>query len=173
MVHRKQTRLVSMRMRVWALVSLSGLMIQHCPEWWCRLQTQLRSTLLWLWCSSDLTPSPETSMCCTCGPKQTPPPPKKNHWYLTNQWGCFFFLGMHHYRQFCWLFSDGYFDLCLVYGIRRNIHIERLVEVLGLNCTLAVVFIFIALHVHFTNTCIVLTRGKHCSKCFNNISSFT
>ena len=38
-----QTRLVSMRMQVRSLASLSGLRIWHCCEQWCRLQTWLRS----------------------------------------------------------------------------------------------------------------------------------
>ena len=42
--------LVSMRMRVRTLASLSELRIQHCYELWCRSQTQLRSQVgLWLW----------------------------------------------------------------------------------------------------------------------------
>ena len=45
----KQTRLVSTRMHVQSLALLSGLRICHCHELWCRLQTQLRSQLLWLW----------------------------------------------------------------------------------------------------------------------------
>ena len=36
-------RLVTMRLRVWSLASLSGLRIQPCRELWCRLQTRLGS----------------------------------------------------------------------------------------------------------------------------------
>ena len=38
-----QTRLVSMRVQVPSLASLSGLRIQPCRELWCRSQTWLRS----------------------------------------------------------------------------------------------------------------------------------
>ena len=50
---RKQIRLVTMRLQVRSLASLSGLRIQHCHELWSRSQMQLRSCdpgLLWLWC---------------------------------------------------------------------------------------------------------------------------
>ena len=42
-VQRKQIQLVTMRLRVQSLASLSGLRIQCCPELWCRSQTQLGS----------------------------------------------------------------------------------------------------------------------------------
>ena len=38
-----RSQLVSMRMRVWSLASLSGLKIWRCHELWCRSQTQLGS----------------------------------------------------------------------------------------------------------------------------------
>ena len=38
-------QLVSMRMQVQSLASLSGLRIQHCHEQWCRWQTWLRLTI--------------------------------------------------------------------------------------------------------------------------------
>ena len=41
---------VSIRMWLQSLTSLSGLRICNCHELWCRLQTQLESVLLWLWC---------------------------------------------------------------------------------------------------------------------------
>ena len=41
----KQIQLVSMKMQVQSLALLSGLGIWHCLELWCRLQTQLRSTI--------------------------------------------------------------------------------------------------------------------------------
>ena len=43
MAQRKQTQLVSMRIQVQSLASLSGLRMQHGHELWCRLQTQLKS----------------------------------------------------------------------------------------------------------------------------------
>ena len=43
MVQRKLIQLVSMRMWVQSLASLSGLGIQRCRELWCRLQMRLRS----------------------------------------------------------------------------------------------------------------------------------
>ena len=46
----KQTQLVSMRIRVRSLASLSGYRIPSCHELWCRLQTWLGSRWLWLWC---------------------------------------------------------------------------------------------------------------------------
>ena len=46
---RTGTRLVSMRMQVGSLASLSGLRIQQCPKLWCRMQTALLDpALLWL-----------------------------------------------------------------------------------------------------------------------------
>ena len=44
-----RTQLVSMRMQVQFLTSLSGLRIQHCHELQCRSQMLLRSVFLWLW----------------------------------------------------------------------------------------------------------------------------
>ena len=41
----KQTGLISMRMQLWSLASLSGLRIQHCHELGCRSQTRLRSRI--------------------------------------------------------------------------------------------------------------------------------
>ena len=43
------TWLVSMRIQVRPLASLSGLRIWHCHELWYRSQMWLGSTLLWLW----------------------------------------------------------------------------------------------------------------------------
>ena len=59
---------------VQSLALFSGLRIQHCFELWCRLQTRLRSCMavtvsLASSCSSDLTPSMGTSICCMCGHK--------------------------------------------------------------------------------------------------------
>ena len=50
MVQRKEIRLVSMRMQVQSLASLSVSEIQRCPELWCRPQMQLSPSLLRLWC---------------------------------------------------------------------------------------------------------------------------
>ena len=43
MAQQQRTQLVTMRMWVQSLASLSGLSIQHCHELWYRLQTLLRS----------------------------------------------------------------------------------------------------------------------------------
>ena len=43
MAQRKQIQLVSKRIRVQSLASLSGLRIWRCQELWCKLQTWLRS----------------------------------------------------------------------------------------------------------------------------------
>ena len=56
---------------------LSGLMIQCCHELWCRLQMQHRSHVAVAVgyarsCSSNLTPSPGTSICCECSSKKKP-----------------------------------------------------------------------------------------------------
>ena len=63
-------------MRVQSLALLSGLRIRCCCELWCGSQTWLRSgvamAVVWTGnCSSDLTPSLGTLMCCRCGPKKT------------------------------------------------------------------------------------------------------
>ena len=67
--------LVSMRMWVWSLASLSGLRIQHCHELWCRLQMQLRSYVTLSGaeagnCSSDSTPSQKCYMLQVRPPKK-------------------------------------------------------------------------------------------------------
>ena len=68
---RKQTQRVSTRMGVRSLASLSGLGIRHSRELWCRSQTQLGCLMAVAVakagsCSSDLTPSLGTSLCCRC-----------------------------------------------------------------------------------------------------------
>ena len=73
-VQQKQIWLVSMKIRVWSLASLSGLGIQCGHELWCRLQTQLGS-LLWLWCRLAAAapirpPSLGTYICGGCSPKK-------------------------------------------------------------------------------------------------------
>ena len=66
MVQQKRIRLVSMRILVQSLASLSKSGIQHCPELWCRSQTHLRSCIAVAVVrassgSSDSTPSLGTS----------------------------------------------------------------------------------------------------------------
>ena len=63
-----------MRTRIWSLLSRSR--IRCCRELWCRLQTWLRSGVAVALaqagsCSSYVTPSLATSICCECGPKKT------------------------------------------------------------------------------------------------------
>ena len=70
----KGIQLVSMRMQVPSLASLSRLRIQCCYELWCRSQMQLRSPVavavaVASSCSSDSTPGLGTSICCRCSPK--------------------------------------------------------------------------------------------------------
>ena len=72
LAQRKWIGLASTRMQVRSLALLSGLRIWYCCEWWCRLQ-------MWVWsgmavavagsCSSDVTPSLGTSICCGYSPK--------------------------------------------------------------------------------------------------------
>ena len=71
---RLQTQLVSMRIWVQSLASLSGLMIGLCRKLQCRLQTQLRSGSS---CSSDLTSSLGTSICHKHGHKKAKKGKKK------------------------------------------------------------------------------------------------
>ena len=71
----EQIQLVSMRMWVRSLALLSGLGIWHCHELWCRSQTRLGSHVAVAVvqassCSSDSTPSLETSICHRCGPEK-------------------------------------------------------------------------------------------------------
>ena len=71
-----QTQLVSMRMRVRSLASLSGLKIWHCHKLRCMSQTWLGSGFAVAEakassCSSDSTPSLGTSICHGCGSKKT------------------------------------------------------------------------------------------------------
>ena len=71
-----QIQLVSMRMRVQFLVSLSGLRIRCSRELWCRSQMQLGSCIAMAVteagsCSSDWTPSQGTFMCRRFSPKNT------------------------------------------------------------------------------------------------------
>ena len=76
MAQQKRIWLASMRTQFLSLASLSGLRIQHCRELWCSLQTWLRSYVAVAvasasGCSSGLTPSLGTSICCWCSPKKT------------------------------------------------------------------------------------------------------
>ena len=62
-----------MRIWVWSLASFSVLRIQHCHKLRCSLQISLGSDMAVAQagsCSSDSTPSPGTSICCSCGPKK-------------------------------------------------------------------------------------------------------
>ena len=73
MAQQEQIWLVSMRMQVRSLASLSGLGIQRCSELWCKLQMQLRSCVAVVQassCSFPSAPSLGTSIYCTCGPKK-------------------------------------------------------------------------------------------------------
>ena len=69
---RLRTQLVSMRMWVWSLTSISGLRIWCCHELWCRSQKQLVScsavAVVWAG-SSDSSRSLGTSICRRCSPK--------------------------------------------------------------------------------------------------------
>ena len=60
---RLQTQLVSMRMQVWSLASLSELRIWHCQEMQCLV-------LPWLWLQLQFNPSLGTSICPRCSPKK-------------------------------------------------------------------------------------------------------
>ena len=67
--------LISMRMQIRSLASLSGSGFRCCHELWCRLQTWLGFLILWLWCrpascSSDSAPSLGTSICHGWGPEK-------------------------------------------------------------------------------------------------------
>ena len=56
-----QTSVVSMRMRVRSLASLSGLRVWRCHELCCRLQ---------MWLGSGFAVAVVSSICCRCGPKK-------------------------------------------------------------------------------------------------------
>ena len=73
---REQTQLVSTRMRVPSLASISGSGIWHCCALWCRFQIWLRTlvAVAVVWASSSrssLTSRLGTSICQGCGPKKT------------------------------------------------------------------------------------------------------
>ena len=74
MAQQKRIWLVSMRMQLQSLASLSGVGIWHCRELWCRLQDEAQ-ILRGCGCgvassySSDSTPSLGTSTCHQCGHK--------------------------------------------------------------------------------------------------------
>ena len=78
-----ETNLVSMKMWVQSLASLSGLGIQCCHELWCRLQTQLEPRIAVAvsqtgCCSSESTPSLRTSVCRRYGLKKAKEKEKGN-----------------------------------------------------------------------------------------------
>ena len=67
----KQIQLVTMRLRVPSLASLSGLRLQRSHELWCRSLTRLGSQVAVAQagsCSSDSTPGLGTSICRESGP---------------------------------------------------------------------------------------------------------
>ena len=75
MAQHKQIWLVTVRLQVWSLASLSELRIWRCCEVWYTLQTWLRSCIavVVVWagsCSSDSTPSLGSFICHGCGPKR-------------------------------------------------------------------------------------------------------
>ena len=73
MAQQKRIQLVSVRIRVRSLASLSGSGICRCHELWCRLQKQLRSFVavaVTVSCSPDSTPSLGTSICYRSSPKK-------------------------------------------------------------------------------------------------------
>ena len=63
---RLRTQLVSVRMWVPSLASLSRLRIRHCRELWCRLRALVAVAVAGS-CSSDSAPSLGTSICQGCG----------------------------------------------------------------------------------------------------------
>ena len=72
---RLRTRLVSTRMQIRFLASLTGLRIWCCCELWCRSQTQLESGIALAVVlsgshSSKLAPTLGTSICHRCSPKK-------------------------------------------------------------------------------------------------------
>ena len=74
MAQQKLIWLVSIRVQVWSLTSLSGLRIWHSHELWCRVHTWLGSHIIVAVASgysSDLTTCLGTSICRRCGPKKT------------------------------------------------------------------------------------------------------
>ena len=81
-VQQERTPLVTMRMQVRSMDSLSGLRIWHGHELWCKLQTLFGSRIAVAVeqagsCSSDWTSSLVTSMCHTCGPQKQKTTTKK------------------------------------------------------------------------------------------------
>ena len=73
MAQQKQILVVSMTMQVRSLASLRRLRMWCCHELWCRSQTWLGSRVAVAQasgCSSNLTPSLRTSICCRRGPKK-------------------------------------------------------------------------------------------------------
>ena len=82
MAQQKQIWLVSMRMQVWSLASLSGLRIWCCHELCCKWWTWLGSCIAVAVAkassySSDWTLSLGTSICRGCGPKKQKKQKKK------------------------------------------------------------------------------------------------
>ena len=76
---RLRTCLVSLKMLVQSLASLSGLSIQHCPKLWCGLQIQFSSGIAVAMVLASVTAliqplAPGIFICCGFSP---PTPPKK------------------------------------------------------------------------------------------------
>ena len=69
----KEIQLVSMRMQVRSLVSLSGSGIWYCPKLWCRSQTRLRS------CASETV--------VLAGNRNPDPTPTPGAWERPYAWG--------------------------------------------------------------------------------------
>ena len=79
----KWIRLGTMRLQDQSQASLSGLRIQRCHELWCRSDTWIPCCCGCGWagrCSSDLTPSLETSIGHGCGPTKTKKKKKRSGW---------------------------------------------------------------------------------------------
>ena len=92
MAQQTRIQLVSMRMWVRSLASLTGLGIYHCSDLWCRLQMRLRSGVAVTVvkassCSSDSTPSLGTSICCGKKNQKKKKKKRQNH-KASNMWVC-------------------------------------------------------------------------------------
>ena len=98
-------QLVSMRMWVWSLPSLSGLRIHGVAMSQCRLQIWLESHVVVAVAgsySSSWTPSLETPTCCRCGPKKREK--KKKNAKRTKTPAIFSFL--HQVKWWTWKLSE-------------------------------------------------------------------
>ena len=134
---RLQTQLVSMRMRVQSLAPLSRLRIRLCRELWYRSQT-------WLWsciavvvvvvqagsCSSNSTPSLETSTYHRCGPKKTERKKKKKKKKREK-----YFIFPPNFQMFFWvvkwLFTQSFRHFSSVISIRAKTLMIKVTETSG------------------------------------------